>query len=234
MRQGGVLIVTLVASLLSACAPSPIKITPEQRNQFKNHPPLTVAYFALPPFRVYTKGEAIGGFMGGFLFGLLFLPSAVAINSSDDDLQSTYQLNDPTKEIESQLVTSFTQQLQLTDIRPAQPVDVWDSPARLRQRFEKGMSLEVQTLSWGLDYTSWSRFHVKLIARVRLVNLDDETVLWSNGCTVNQENDDTDPTLEQFKANNGALIKVKLQEATHTCITQLSDKLFGRAVPSST
>jgi len=61
MRHGGVLIVTLVASLLSACAPSPIKITPEQRNQFKNHPPLTVAYVALPPFRVYTKGEAIEG-----------------------------------------------------------------------------------------------------------------------------------------------------------------------------
>ena len=59
------------------------------------------------------------------------------------------------------------------------------------------------------------------------MNLDDETILWSDSCTVNQGNDDTDPTLEEFKANNGALIKVTLREATHTCITQLSEKLYG-------
>jgi len=234
MAQRGILILTLVASLLSACAPSPIKFAPEQRNQIKNHPRLTVAYLAPPRFHVNTKGKAVGGFMGGFLFGLLFLPAAVAMDSSDGDLQSAYHLDDPTNEIEAQLVTILTQQLQLTDIRPAQPVDFWDSPAGLRQRFEKGISLEVQTISWGLDYTSWSRLHFKLVARVRLVSLDDETVLWLDSCRVNQENDDRDSTLEEYKANNGALIKAKLREATHACIAQLSDKLYGRSVPSST
>ena len=233
MAPRGLLIIPLVAWLLSACAPATTKLTLEQRDQLKAHPPLNVAYLSPPRFHVYTKGKATGGFMGGLLFGLLFLPVAMAMDSADENLQSSYQLNDPTKEIEAQLVASLSQQLQLTDIRAAQAVDAWDLPAGLRQRFGKGMSLEVQTMRWGLDYTSWSRFHFKLIARARLVNLDDETVLWFDSCTVNQGNEDTDPTLEEFKGNDGALIKVKLQEATHTCITQLSEKLYGRALPSS-
>jgi hypothetical protein len=220
-------VMACVVVLVTACGKQPVVLRDEDRRMLPTSGPLHPLYHVSPRFVVVTEGQDVGGFLGGLLFGLLFLPLAAMMDSASPELDKAYQLEDPVRRIHERVLADVVKAWQLPDVREPETTSGWIDPKSLQQRFRQGIVFEMGTVSWGLWYTSWSRFHLDYQAQGRLVRLADGQELWFERCVINKEDKDHDPKLDGFKADNGALIKAKLQEAEDACVKEFQTKLTG-------
>jgi hypothetical protein len=149
---------------------------------------------------------------GGFLFGLLFLPVAVAMDASHDDLVKLYHLENPSLTIEEALAQHLVREYDLNDIHQNFWTGSWDDPEDLKRRFSEGLLLEVRSDRWGLEPSSWSQFHVVLSTRARLVSVQDAKEIWYDTCTTQKIDEGRDPKMDDLKAKDGELLKSILKK----------------------
>jgi hypothetical protein len=101
----------------------------------------------------------------------------------------------------------------------------------LRQRLQKGLIMDF-TSDWGLEaYLGFhipARWYINYSARVRLIRLEEAQVLWQGVCAYGGDDPLSNrPTLFAFEKNQNALLKAKLNEATDTCVQELTRQIKG-------
>jgi len=189
--------------------------------------PLNSTFDEAPTFRYASRGEKTSAFAGGVLFGLLFVPAAMAMDSSHDDLATAYRLGNPSQTIEQTLTQRMVSEYGLGVVRPSEFVEVWEELDTLKRLYSQGMLLQVRTVRWGLEPSSWSQFHVVLKSSARLVSVQDAKEIWYATCASEKVDEEGDPKLEDLRAKDGDLLKTMVKEAMESCTAELWSKLKG-------
>lgn len=97
----------------------------------------------------------------------------------------------------------------------------------MKRRFSEGLVLEVRSVQWGLQPSSWSQFHVVLKSGARLVSVQDAKEIWYDTCAPEKIDEERDPKLEDLRAKDGELLKTMVKEAVESCTAELWSKLKG-------
>jgi hypothetical protein len=180
------------------------------------------------PFVLASAGKIAAGSLFGIVGG------AVAANSmqkAGQDLISTYAVADPAIAVREKLEGSFAEQFGLR-ATPDTPPAV-DSLPELKAKFGEAAVLDTRTLGWQLIYypADWGHHYLVYAGRARLLRLSDGKVLWESRCLRKMP----DPkerrhTVDDYKANDGELLKQRAQEAAAGCAEELIAHLQGRTV----
>lgn len=113
------LVLVCASGALMGCAKDPILLTAEHRSLLKNTP-FSSTYDQAPKFYYASRGEQTTAFVGGLLFSLLFLPVAMAMESSHDGLAGLYGLENPSRNIEQTLTQRMVGEYGLNVVRPSE------------------------------------------------------------------------------------------------------------------
>ncbi len=220
------LVLACVSGAFVGCAKDPILLTADTRSLLKSTP-FNSTYDQAPKFRYASRGEKTTAFVGGLLFSLLFLPVAMAMESSHDDLAGLYNLENPSRIIEQKLTQRMVKEYDLQVVRPSESSESWGELDDVKRRFSEGLLLEVRSVQWGLQPSSWSQFHVLLKSGARLVSVQDAKEIWYDTCASEKIDMETDPKLVDLRAKDGELLKTMVNEAVESCTAELWSKLKG-------
>ena len=220
------LVLLCVSGAFVGCAKDSTRLTAEQRSVLKSAP-LHSTFDEAPTFRYASRGEKTSAFAGGFLFGLLFAPAAMAMDSSHDDLAAAYRLGNPSRTIEQTLTQRMVNEYGLGGVHPSESVEVWDELDTLKRLYSRGLLLQVRTVQWGLEPSSWSQYHVVLKSSARLVSVQDAKEIWYANCASEKVDEERDPKLEDLRAKDGDLLKTMVKEAIESCAAEFWSKLKG-------
>lgn len=221
----GLLLVALFL-FLAGCAPALIRPDKEELRRLGEQAGLQVVRFPPSSFSVRTPGKAMVGGGGGALGAVLSLG---LYESAGDKMAKEYALEDPAVRLQSRFLTSLEKATGSKESTIVQKPPSGESLEELKRTFGTGMVLDFKTTQWLLFYypTDWSHYRIAYSARGRLVRLDEPKIIWQGTCEIIGQDPKTSPTLEELVANNGALLKQKINEAADACAEQLWDHFQG-------
>ena len=220
------LVLVCVSGAFVGCAKDPILLTAENHSLLKSSS-FNSTYDNAPKFYYASRGEQTTAFIGGFLFSLLFLPVAALMEASHDDLAELYKLENPSRIIEQKITQSMVKEYDLDVVHPSESSESWGEMDDVKRRFSEGLLLEVRSVQWGLQPSSWSQFHVVLKSGARLVSVQDAKEIWYDTCAAEKIDEERDPKLEDLRAKDGELLKTMVKEAVESCTSELWTKLKG-------
>jgi hypothetical protein len=96
--------------------------------------------------------------------------------------------------------------------------------SKLKARVGNVFLLDFRTTDWGLLYYTWDwdRYRVKYAATARLLDLTGPPrVAWEGRCEVLEDEYEGRPVLNDFLADNAALLRIRLLGAAEDCSRQL-------------
>lgn len=210
----------VIAVLLLAttgCATS--KIAPNRAEIAKLQNVHAVTYEPAP-FVLASAGKVAAGSLFGMIGGAV---AGASMQKAGEELIATYRVPDPAIVVRERLATALAEQFQLQATPDTPPAT--DTTAHLQAKFGKeGAILDTRTANWQLLYypSDWSHHFLYYAARARLVRLRDGKVLWQNYC-VRQLRDPKESRrqVDAYRADDGALLKQKAQEAAEGCAEEL-------------
>lgn len=219
------LLVFVLFLLLSGCASTLIQMDKEERSRLNNQSDIQAVHYP-SSFSVRTPGKAIAG--GGGALGAIF--SLGLYESAGDKMAKEYALEDPALRVQSRFLSSLEKDLGIKNIRIVQESPSKDSIDDLKRTAGKGMVLDFKTTQWMLFYypTDWSHYRIAYSARGRLVRLEEPKIIWQGTCEFIGQDPKTSPTMDELVANNGALLKQKINEAADACAEQFWSHFLGR------
>ncbi|MEK6374270.1 MAG: hypothetical protein AABO58_16405 [Acidobacteriota bacterium] len=178
------------------------------------------------PFVLMSAGKVAAGSLFGIVGG------AVAGNSmqkAGQEMIAAYAVEDPAVAVRDRVAGTLASEFGLEPAADTAPAS--DALPDLKGRFGDGTVLDTRTLGWQLIYypSDWSHHYLIYAGRARLLRLSDGKVLWENRCFRKLP----DPkgsrrTVDEYRANNGELLKQKVQEAGAGCAEELIAHLTGR------
>ena len=180
------------------------------------------------PFVLASAGKIATG----ALFGIV--GSAVAANSmqtAGEQMIATLGVADPAVVVRERLAATMTTTFGLHPTADTAPTS--DALADLKSRFgASGAVLDTRTMGWQLIYypADWGHFYLIYGGRARLTRLSDGKVLWEDRCVRKfPEEKPNRHTADDYRANNGELLKQRTQEAASGCADEMIARLEGRA-----
>lgn len=216
-----------IAALLlgTACATSTVAPKRAEIEKLKDAEVRAVT-FPPAPFVLASAGKAAAGGLFGMIGG------AVAANSmqrAGEELIDTYDVPDPALSVRERLASALTEGFGVRVAPDTAPAG--DTPGELKAKFGDATVLDTQTIGWQLVYygSDWTHHYLVYAGHARLLRLSDRKVLWENRCFVRLP----DPKgsrrqVDDYRANNGELLKQKAEEAANTCANELIAHLRGR------
>jgi hypothetical protein len=143
--------------------------------------------------------------------------------AAGDKMTKEYGLADPAAVVQERFVAALGQDPGISNIQGVEETPGTDDMAELRRVAGQGLVFDFKTTQWMLYYypTDWSHYRIAYSARGRLVRLADSTVMWQGTCEVIGQAPASSPTMDALTANNGALLKAKINEAAEACAQQL-------------
>jgi hypothetical protein len=182
--------------------------------------------FAPAPFVLASAGKAAAGGLFGMIGGAV---AGASMQRAGEEMIDTYAVPDPAIAVRERLAGALTDEFGLrltTDTAPA-----GDTAAELKAKFGDATVLDTQTIGWQLVYygSDWTHHYLVYAGRGRLLRLSDRKVLWEDRCFIRLP----DPKgsrrkVDDYRANNGELLKQKAQEAADACANELIAHLRGR------
>lgn len=214
----------LSPALLGGCGGKSVPLAPETRSQLAAEPVVHVAHGAPASLSVYGQTKSIVTGLFG-LFGGLAMVSAAS--SDGTKMQTEYAIEDPALLVKERLIAALRTELGLADVRPL--VDAAPDDDALAKLVGTGMVVDVRTSEWVLTYfpTVGSRYRFRYAATARIVRLPGRSVLWEGRCLSVPDDPADAPTMDELKANQGEILKLKLREAADACTSQLVTLLRG-------
>jgi len=212
--------------LVYGCAPQmeEIKMDPEVLIHLKKQPLIRVV--------LYTPGPVFVRENKGVL-GVGTREWATAGNKMVID----YSVEDPAIRIKDHVLSSL-------EADPGLKIDhtVYNNPydikiSKLNGKFGYGFAIgfrsEIKLFPfpgtiYGIDPDYWSHYQLSFGAFSWLIDLDNSKIVWRAKCGVTWKDRKTSPSLEELEANNGALLKVKFNEAADACAEELLAKFLGK------
>lgn len=209
----------IIAVLLFATGCASSKIAPNRAEIAKLQDVRAVTYEPAP-FVLASAGKIAAGSLFGMIGGAV---AGASMQKAGEELITTYAVPDPAIAVREQLSAALSEQFNLQATPDTPPAT--DMTAHLQTKFGKeGAVLDTHTVNWQLLYypSDWSHHFLYYAARARLVRLRDGKVLWQNYC-VRQLRDPKESRnqVDDYRANDGALLKQKAQEAADGCAAEL-------------
>ena len=178
------------------------------------------------PFVLMSAGKVAAGSLFGIVGG------AVAGNSmtkAGQELIATYGVTDPAIDVRERLAQTLANDFGLQPTPDTAPAT--DSVAELKARFRDGAVLDTRTMGWQLIYypADWGHHYLIYGGRARLLRLSDGKVLWEGKCFRKlPDAKGSRRTVDEYRANNGELLKQRMGQATSGCAEELIAHLGGR------
>ena len=109
-----------------------------------------------------------------------------------------------------------------------------DGIEELRRAFGNRTVIALKTNTWAVWFhkSEPRRYAFAYRVQAKLLRLEDFKVLWKGECPLRSQDATTAPTLEELKANDGALLKAKSKEVAESCSKDVSELILG--TPSRT
>jgi len=224
LRRPRTLVVAVLLAAASGCVVTPVRIEPGTLTRLKDEPAIHVVHYQPAVMRVRTR-------LGDALLSLNPYGSAVPDSSRPaPGMTRDSALADPALRVGERFLASLTSALGLQNLRAVPEALDSDEPDALRSRLPGGLALDFRTLAWlvRFDPNRLFSYFVVYSGRGRLIRLDSGQVIWQATC-VTPFPAQAEPTLDQLRANGGALLRAKSDAEADRCAAQLLDQFFGRA-----
>lgn len=206
----------LSVALLAGCAGQNVRFSEDNRKLLTTQPVHAVHLQPLG-FAVESTGRTVAA----VFFGPLL---AVAYAAEGGELHGGLGLEDPALRVKEHLLSALEKEYQIPNLtRVAQP----GARFAVEPVYEgvSGVIFEVRTTHWGIDNN-----RAKYSAGVRVLRLSDRETIWDATCDqVISGKDKPSPTIDELRADNGALLKANLNDAADVCAAQLSQWALERA-----
>lgn len=212
--------------LMVGCAPSLIKMEKEEIARLKDQPEIQAVHYPAPTFTITTAGQiavaSLFGIIGGAIVG-------ASIEAEGKRLTKEYALEDPSVRVKDRFIAALGTGLELRNFRSLNEPLASDDLTELRTKFAGTMLIDFQTTNWAAGYhlPDTSRYRILYAVRARLIRPEESKIVWQGFCSFKGEDAATSPTLDELKANSGALLKEKLKEAADACADQLLAQFSG-------
>lgn len=214
------------------CSSGLIKIDERGLARLKKEPEIHAVTYIPASFIVETPGaygstEAMFGEMEGPLGGFAHLRE---FEENGKKMIRDYSLEDPVLKVRDKFISSVGADLGLQEAGAFTEPLKDDSIEGLKRRFGKGMVFDFKTTRWLLNYYPADLSHYRMTygGRARLVSLEDSRVLWQGACRFSTTKEmRASPTMEDLVADDGALLKTKLLEASDRCASELLRQFLG-------
>ena len=203
-------------TLLSACAGQNVRFSEDNRKLLTTQPVHAVHLQPLG-FVVESTGRTVAA--------VFFTPLvAIAYAAEGGELHSGLGLEDPAPRVKERLLGALEKEYQIPNLtRVAQPGARFGAEPVYAAL--SGVIVEVRTTHWGIDNN-----RAKYAAGVRVLRLPDGETIWDATCDqVIAGKGKPSPTIEELRAENGALLKANLRDAADVCAEQLSKWALERA-----
>lgn len=243
------LLILLIFLLLYGCGGGlkQIRMTPEGWNYLKTQSEIQAAHYPSASLTVMTPGKgilqgwpaAVGGMAGlgatplelggAALMGLgLEIYGESLSRSSGAQMIKDYSLEDPILAVKEQFILYLVFNSDSKNIRFVQEPLRSDNINDLKKISGDGMVIDFKTIHIGLSYflTYWGRYRIDYLVRARLIHLEDSKILWQGVCSYVGKDPKNSPTMDELAADNGALLKAKINEATDICAKELINQFF--------
>ena len=224
VMKNGMLVFLLSLSMVG-CTSAPVRMDKEELGHLRGRSDIKAVHYPPFQFSVRTPGKAIAG--GGGALGAML--SLGMFESAGDKMTKEYALADPAPMVQERFVSALGQDPGITTIQSVQETPGNDDLGELKRVTGQGLVFDFKTTQWMLFYypTDWSHYRIAYSARGRLVRLEDSKVIWLGTCEAIGQDPTSSPTMDELTANNGALLKTKINEAAETCAQQLLTSFRG-------
>ncbi|HEV8700662.1 MAG TPA: hypothetical protein VGV60_05260 [Candidatus Polarisedimenticolia bacterium] len=220
--------------------------------RLRDQPEVLAIHYAAPPFLVrrtaLKRRTGLAGLEAGGPAALLLLPVIVPIvirinagvaaaNEAQEageraegaELTHEVGLGDPVVLLKERLASRLAGEI--SRIRPVVEAMHSDDLKSLKQAFGSATILDVKTTGWGLHYhmEDTKTFFALYRVRARLIRLDQDKVVWQAEltCAAGGDRQFGLPTLEELRANGGALLKTAIAQAAEVCAEPLLTRFRG-------
>lgn len=219
-----ILLVPVIFLLMYGCTPTLIKMEQEELIHLKDQPDIQAVHY--PPqnsFEFFRSGLTGGGVL------LTLIDAARGSKMAKD-----YSLTDPILKVKDRFLSSLDGHAGFKNIRSIQEPHESDDLEEVKRTFGTGVVIDFKTYAWGLSESASAlmifreRYYVTYWARTRMIRLADSKIIWQGFCKIEGQDQ---KALGEFTANNGELLKVKLNEAADACAEQLLAQFFGQEKP---
>jgi hypothetical protein len=155
---------------------------------------------------------------GGGLLG-----AAVGETLSEDHsaMLGEYQLEDPVAAIRTAILARLVRRFGLSVVSEAEASGEVGAPVAT------DLSLAIDTESWGIIRTRASHYGVKYRGSLRLTDNRTHQVIAEGACASRPVDSDDTPTIDELRANEGALLKTLLAATAEYCIDDYRKRVLG-------
>ena len=220
----------LIAVLLLGAGCATTKVAPNRTEIAKlGEAEVRAVTHAPAPFVLASAGKVAAGSLFGIIGGAV---AGASMQRAGEEMIATYAVPDPAIAVRERLAGALAEQFGLRVTPDTAPMG--DSAAELRAKFGGDAAvLDTHTLGWQLIYypADWTHHYLVYAARARLLRLRDGKVLWENRCVRKMPDPkESRRKVDDYRADNGALLKQKAQEAADGCAEELIAHLQGKTV----
>jgi hypothetical protein len=205
-------------------------------------------HYPSPPFLLRKTNPPQGIVAGGpSPLALLLLPVVIGTvvvatavhnaeeRASSEELANEVKLEDPVVGLKDRLAARLATEAGIRQIWPVASVMDADDVKSLTRAFGSATVLDVKIVNWGLHFqpADPKTFLALYRVRARLVRLDQGNVVWNAEVTCGAGADRRfgTPTLDELKADGGALLKTTMATAADACVEPLLARFRGQEPP---
>jgi len=228
------LIICLITTV--GCTPKMIKMDQAtQESLSKVHQITAIQYesndFEVPPHSL------------GSMFGVIgaIIASGVA-DSEAEDIVARFHLQDPIMQVKEGFLSKFSQKFSNVKLSQISEAFKDDDINELTEDFDNQKVLDFRTVSWGIvkgkhDFFTPPAFqtgrNVKYFARARLLDVNEEKVLWQGVCDLLDEVNFGEAHLEEAVPDSkGNFLKKKFETLANRCIHELIKQFSDTEMPT--
>jgi hypothetical protein len=222
------LIFVACALALGGCAAmTPAQMDQNSASAFQGAPLTTVTY-QKPGFSAMTYGRVAAGALFGAVGGAI--AGATSVSAGDQIIQDN-QVPDPAIAIMAEVSPKISERLKTSTTIALTEQASNDEKKLATAAGNKGVVLDVQTLSWQFIYfpLDWGHYRVLHFARARLIDAATGKVLGLVPCKYDSGDDKSvaPPDYDTLLADNAAVLKAKLAAATSACAAKIESTMLG-------
>jgi hypothetical protein len=198
-------------------APPPPAVAPLAGNPYQGMTLSTVTY-TMPSMTMLTAGKAAFGALGGLM-----------MMGDGDKLVHSFGLTDPAIAISAGLTPLVAARYQTagTVALAGQPDNDRDLLAKAAGN--QGLVVDVETRTWLVNYFAfdWGHYRLMYNARARLIDGKTGKEVHRIDCDFDTSDAPNRPDFDTMTANNGAILKDWMAQASAACTTTLGNKLLA-------
>jgi hypothetical protein len=211
------------------------EIDKQELSKLKEQAEIQTVYYSAPPFTAWRgedrspARELIMGLLFGAIGGAIEADrSFAAAKKAGKSVQDGSGIEDAIVRVRDRFISRWQQGMTLK-VTPVAEVLQDDDPVALRKKLQPGVVLDFRTTEWGIKHIPKdpSRYQITYAARARLVRVQNSEVLWQGACQSKDEQAVESSTLEEFLADQGALLKRRFDVAADDCADTFIIQLFG-------